>query len=316
MLSGSRFLGLVGWLTVAVVGIVMLTQLVGWNGTRSIAILQTLTPYLLLLLAPIAVWALWKARYPMAAGASLIGLFGMLLATPLVFAASQQSAAPGALGFHVASVNLLYQNDRIEEVAADLVERDVDAIVFNEYTAEHEAALADSALGATYRYHTDRSDERAGGIAIWTRDRVQIHVDPDTFDHSLDLTVDTPDGPLRIIAIHPPTPVYDFDAWNSDLRIVGQLSAPSAAPTLIIGDFNASYWHPGFRDLLHAGFVDAHIAAGQGFSVSWPVGGALPAFVRLDHALTGNGLVSTDVYDFEIPGSDHRGFVVNVAPTQ
>jgi len=67
--------------------------------------------------------------------------------------------------------------------------------------------------------------------------------------------------------------------------------------------------------LLDAGLVEAHIAHGRGFSASWPTDQIVPAFVRLDHALTTAGLVSTDVADFEIPGSDHRGFVVTVAPT-
>ena len=84
---------------------------------------------------------------------------------------------------------------------------------------------------------------------------------------------------------------------------------------MVVGDLNSSYWHPDFRDLLDAGFVDAHIANGKGFSASWPTDMIGPAFVRLDHALTTGGLVSTDVADFEIPGSDHRGFVVTVAPT-
>jgi hypothetical protein len=38
--------------------------------------------------------------------------------------------------------------------------------------------------------------------------------------------------------------------------------------------------------------------------------------VRLDHALTVGGLVSADVVDFEIPGSDHRGLMVTVAPAR
>jgi hypothetical protein len=39
-------------------------------------------------------------------------------------------------------------------------------------------------------------------------------------------------------------------------------------------------------------------------------------FVRLDHALTTDNLVATHVEDFDIVGSDHRGFVVTVAPAR
>ena len=88
------------------------------------------------------------------------------------------------------------------------------------------------------------------------------------------------------------------------------------APTLLIGDINASYWHPDFRRVLEAGFVDAHTAAGFGFSTSWPTTWPIPPFVRLDHALTTGGLVATDVADFDVAGSDHLGMIVTVAPTR
>mgnify|MGYP000287752026 CR=1 FL=1 len=71
-----------------------------------------------------------------------------------------------------------------------------------------------------------------------------------------------------------------------------------------------------FRRLLDAGFVDAHAAAGSGFSTSWPTNGVIPPFVRLDHALTTGGLVATDVEDFDVAGSDHLGMFVTVAPTR
>jgi endonuclease/exonuclease/phosphatase (EEP) superfamily protein YafD len=133
---------------------------------------------------------------------------------------------------------------------------------------------------------------------------------------SLDLTVRGPDGPVRIIGVHPPTPIVNFDEWRSDLARFGELAQRDDTPALLIGDFNASFWHPTFRALLDEGFTDAHIAAGAGLSTSWPMDGLLPPFVRLDHALTNDSLVSTDVEDFDIAGSDHRGVIVTVAPAR
>ena len=138
---------------------------------------------------------------------------------------------------------------------------------------------------------------------------------PDTYNHSLDVVVDGPDGDIRVVAMHVPTPLISFEGWQGDLATAARIGSDATSPTLVVGDFNASYWHPDFRELLDAGLVDAHIAHGKGFSASWPTDKIVPAFVRLDHALTTDGLVSTDVADFEIPGSDHRGFVVTVAPT-
>jgi endonuclease/exonuclease/phosphatase (EEP) superfamily protein YafD len=83
---------------------------------------------------------------------------------------------------------------------------------------------------------------------------------------------------------------------------------------LVVGDFNATYWHPPFRRLTGDGLTDAHVVHGRGLSVSWPTDLVIPPFVRLDHVLTGNGLIPTEIVDFDVPGSDHRGFVVTVVP--
>jgi endonuclease/exonuclease/phosphatase (EEP) superfamily protein YafD len=124
-----------------------------------------------------------------------------------------------------------------------------------------------------------------------------------------------PDGPIRLLGVHPPTPVFDFSEWQRELQRIGTLVSSVSEPTLVIGDFNASYWHPAFRDLLRREFTDAHMAHGSGWSTSWPTDKFFPPFVRLDHALTGNGLVSTRVDDFRVPGSDHTGLVVTVKPS-
>ncbi len=312
----TRRVELAAWLFVAVVGAVTLTQMFGWAGTRLVAVMQSLTPYLGLLLAPIGVVAVIRGRLALAATCGAIGLGILLLAAPLAVPDDQPPPMAGATGLRVASVNLLYGNDRIDEVAADLAELAPDVIVFNEYTPEHQRALRNSPLADAYQYRVDRSGLLAGGIAVWSTTPVIVDEPPDTHTYSLDLTVDAPDGPVRVVAMHMPTPINNFENWRRDLRTAAEIGRTASGPTMVVGDLNASYWHPDFRALLDAGFVDAHTANGHGFSTSWPTDGIVPAFVRLDHALTIGGLVSTDVDDFEIPGSDHRGFVVTVAPTR
>jgi endonuclease/exonuclease/phosphatase (EEP) superfamily protein YafD len=309
-------LEVIGWATVAVIGGVMLTEAIGWTGTRIVATLQALTPLLALLLVPVGAVALWQGRYLMAVIAGVVGLGALILMAPLVFRSSPARPADDTERLRVGLANLLYGNERIDNVVADLAARDLDVIVFNEYTPEHQTALLASVLADGHAYKIDRSEPLAGGIAIWSRQPFTVDTPPSTFDPSLDVTLDTAHGPLRVIAVHPRTPVYDFTDWRDDLRTIGQMNTNGDAPILLIGDFNATYWNPGFRDLLNTKYVDAHIAAGRGFSASWPTDSLIPPFVRLDHALTTAGLVSTDVDDFDIPGSDHRGFVVTVAPTR
>ena len=291
----------------------MLTQTFGWNGTRFVATMQALTPYVLLVMVPVAGIACWAKTDRLAVTASLVGTGGLILVAPLVFVPDPPTSDQNAPVVTVAAVNLLFSNPVVDEAATDLASRDVDAIVFSEFTAEHQAVLAAHPMATSYPYRIERDGLFAGGMALWSRYPIRERPRPDTVNYTLDITMDTPDGPLRVLAVHPPTPISFFDGWVDDLTTLGRLGGGADQPTLIIGDFNASYWHPPFRDLLDEGFADAHTAHGRGFSTSWPTDEWFPAFVRLDHALTGNGLVSTAVEDFTVPGSDHRGFVVSVA---
>lgn len=299
---------------VGVAGFIMLTQTFGWAGTRIIAVAQSLTPYLGFLLVPIALVALWRRRFHLATVCVAIGFGILVLSAPLAFPGDQPEPVEGAQGLRIASVNLLYRNDRIDDVAAMLDELAPDVIVFAEYTTEHQAALQRHHLADRYPSRNDRVALLAGGIALWSRLPVVVNEPPDTHTYSLDVTVEGPDGDVRIVAMHVPTPLDNFVNWRSDLGVAAQIGRDATSPTMIVGDLNSSYWHPAFRRVLDAGFVDAHTANGGGFSTSWPTDKPFPPFVRLDHALTTEGLVATDVEDFEIPGSDHRGLVVTVAP--
>lgn len=312
----ARVVELLAWLTVALVGLITLTQAFGWAGTRGVAVVQTLTPYLGVVLAPIGVLAVVLRRWSIAAVSSAVGLGILILAAPLAFPGDQPAAASGATGLRVATANLLYANDRTEDVAVVLDDLAADVIVLTEYTPEHQRRLLASPLADRYPHRTELPGRRAGGIAVWSTAPVEVTDPPDTYSFSIDLTVEGPDGPVRIVAMHMPTPINSFDDWRRDLRTAEQIGRTATGPTMVIGDLNSSFWHPDFRRLLDVGFVDAHQANGRGFSASWPTDKVVPAFVRLDHALTIGGLVPTDVRDFEIPGSDHTGFVVSVSPTR
>ena len=300
---------------VAGVGLVMLTQAAGWNGTRLVATLQSLTPYGIPLVLAIAAVGVWQRREALATTAALVGVGAFLLSAPLVIPPGQASPNDGAVGVRVASINLLFSNPVVEEVADDLLRRDPDVIFFAEYTAQHHETLRSHPLAERYPYQLNRDGRFARGVSLWSKFPIDAKERPDGTDRTVDATVSGPDGPIRLLGVHPPTPVFDFSEWELALGRIGDAASQGVQPILVVGDFNASYWHPGFRDLLSQDLTDAHIAQGVGWSTSWPTDELVPAFVRLDHALTGNGLVSTDVDDFRVPGSDHAGFVVTVTPS-
>lgn len=216
----------------------------------------------------------------------------------------------------VASVNLLYDNASVGDVADDLANRQLDVVVFIEYTAEHEDVLGAHPLAQQFPYRLDHNNPRARGMAVWSRYPIVDPARPSATTFGINVNIDGPDGEMRILGVHPPTPVWDYSTWSGALELIGERATRNGPPTLIVGDFNATYWNPAFRSLLDVGFVDAHMAIGNPLARSWPTDKLLPPFVQIDHALIGPGLTATAIEDFDVPGSDHRGFVVTVAPTR
>jgi endonuclease/exonuclease/phosphatase (EEP) superfamily protein YafD len=313
----AKLIDLIVWVIVALIGLVALTQATGWTGAAPVAVVQALTPYLALALVPAVLIALWRQRPLIVTVALAVGAGLGVLAGPLAFPDPQPLAAPNSVGLRVGALNLWYQNTDITAVADLLESVDVDVLVFIEFTQAHRAALEASPLARAYPYQTNQTGSGPTEMGVWSRFPFDQRRELPTFNSSFDLDVQGPDGDVRVVTMHLPTPIKDFDAWQDDLAIAAQIGRTTNGPTLLIGDLNASYWHPDFRRVLDTGFVDAHTADGSGFSASWPTDRWwLPPFVRLDHALTTGSLMSSDVVDIDTPGSDHLGLVVTVVPTR
>lgn len=316
--------GRVGWAvavaTIASTAVVVVTQLGSWSGpTAAVPVIQVFTPHLGVVTILIAAVAFARQRLTILAAAIGVAAPVLWLALPVAFPAGQPAARPGATGLRVAALNVLYDNPRVDDFVDQLVTIDADVIAIAEFTTAHDAAMLASPLAARYPYRISHAVRGHGpmGAALWSRYPMTENDPPDTYTASIDVTVRGPDGPVRVVAVHLDSPIHDVAQWRDDLDTTRRLVDTIEGPTVVAGDFNASFWHPGFRRLLDAGFTDAHLALGDGMSTSWPRHlRAIPSFVRLDHALVAGGLVATDIVDVTIPGSDHRGFVVTVAPAR
>jgi endonuclease/exonuclease/phosphatase (EEP) superfamily protein YafD len=82
---------------------------------------------------------------------------------------------------------------------------------------------------------------------------------------------------------------------------------------LMVGDFNATWGNAGFVALLHDGLIDGAAARGHALEMTWPNGAIVPAFVRIDHVLTGAHLAVTSIASEPGFGSDHRYLIATVA---
>ena len=307
-----------GWLALLPMFGLCLTLWLGYDGRRTIAAFQALTPWVLVWAAPIAVAATLTRRHPLAL-AALIPLATLLvLSAPIVFHGDPPAAASDSPRLTVAFANVLYSNTTPDAAAATLLGADADVMVMVEFATSNRDALADATPDGDYPYRDELVYRGAGSIAVWSRYPITaggvIEVDDRP---TVDVILDVDGSQFRVLGVHPHPPTFEAATWAEQLDAIGDRFASSTIPTAIVGDFNGSRWHPSFRDLLDRGLTDAHEVMGHGWSVSWPMDEGLlpPQFVRIDHALYGDGLTPTALRDLEIPGSDHKGFVVTFALT-
>ena len=104
-----------------------------------------------------------------------------------------------------------------------------------------------------------------------------------------EVDVTAPEGTVRLKVAHPTAPLPgDTAQWRAGLRALQAWKEHLDGDQLVVlaGDFNASFGHPGFRDLAE-GLDDAQRTDGQGWVRTWPfAGNRLPPFVQLDHLLS------------------------------
>ncbi len=112
--------------------------------------------------------------------------------------------------------------------------------------------------------------------------------------------------------------------WTSGLtsgaatcgRWPGWRSVP--ATRLLIGDFNATYDHPEFRELLAGGpggqgLVDVGAASGSRLVPTWPMDGPLLPGITIDHLVTTRQVASTGYQVQHVPGTDHAAVLATLA---
>lgn len=148
---------------------------------------------------------------------------------------------------------------------------------------------------------------------------------------TLDVTVDTPRGPLRVLSTHISTAFSGQTRYNGlrqqirgiipnaqtaaqarldQIEPLGAaLDADSTTPLVLCGDFNTpprGLFYRFLRSRLHDGFADAGNGLGQSFPARLPL-------LRIDYVWT-RGATMTSIRVAPQGVSDHRMVVADVAP--
>jgi endonuclease/exonuclease/phosphatase (EEP) superfamily protein YafD len=311
-------LDLAAWAATAFMGSLALTQAAGYTGLTVVYVLQALTPFLLTPAVPLAAVACLTRRHVIALTNVAIAASLLVLCAPVVFHPAPSRPATDAPILRIAQSNAYFKNATPNQAAITLMALDVDVLAVTEYDVDVAKALTALGVDNRYPFRVDHAPNNRNGVALFSRYRIIAStVEPIGGQFGVNATIDLDGTEVRIIVVHP-LPGVDRSAlaqWHRDLATFADLATSPGPPTVMVGDFNSSRWHPAFREMLDDGLIDAHEQLGRGFSRSWPNGSLIPRFVRLDHALLGHGVSAVSIRDLKVPGSDHLGFVVEVAIT-
>jgi endonuclease/exonuclease/phosphatase (EEP) superfamily protein YafD len=231
----------------------------------------------------------------------------------------RQPEASGQV-LRVLTANLLGGRAEAESVVDLVRQTEPDVLFVQELT-----------LAATGRLHRDGLDEimphsvtdlgrpRGRGNGIFSRYPLQecLPVTTPVWAQPT-ATVALPSGVARLVCVHlqsprPPWHQPEVAAWDSELRALRAITVGGDPPLVMAGDFNGTFDHAGFRELIRCGYADAAREAGNGLVPTWgPRPGGRRALLTIDHVLTDPrcAILGTSVHP--LAGTDHRAVLATI----
>lgn len=241
-----------------------------------------------------------------------LGLHGWWF-SPMVSGANPPPA-DGAETLTVMTANLYVgEGDGLALVAA-ASEEDVDLLVVQEITAGLLATMESGGLEALFPHRVGEPAEGGEGTMVFAREPLTEASRLDTTWGGWEVTL----GSLTVLGVHPVSPVQ-VTKWRRDHDVVLEAAVASDAD-LVVGDLNATTDHEPIHRLADEGYRSATELANEGWQPTWPARGRtslwgvpLPHLVQIDHVLLGPSLAALGTHTLEIPGTDHRALVAEVA---
>lgn len=237
--------------------------------------------------------------------------------------ATAQASADASDGVaRVMTLNTAHGAASAEEVVALVREKNVEVLCLQELTDDFLGELAAAGLYdllPNYVISDEASAISNGGRnGIWT-------LAPMSNTSGNLLPIDTSSMPagtvqiggldVRVVSVHPNSPVRGAqDLWDEGLGVIGSLSEYDHT-YLVMGDFNSTWNHARFRELLGSDFVDAGSEAGEGFHMTYPsgtlAGVELPSLIEIDHIVYArdSGITVSELETAEVSGTDHRALL-------
>ena len=230
---------------------------------------------------------------------------------------AQTVADPSDNVARVMTLNTAHGGASAEEVVALVRDKHVEVLCMQELTDDFLGELAAAGLYDLLPYYVISDEASAisngGRNGIWTlapMGNVSGNLLPIETSSMPAGTIMLGDKAVRVVSVHPNSPVRGAqDLWDRGLSVIGSLSDYDHT-YLVMGDFNSTWDHRRFRELLGSSFVDAGETAGEGYHLTYPSDG-LPSLIEIDHIVYArdSGIVVSGLETASVSGTDHKALI-------
>jgi endonuclease/exonuclease/phosphatase (EEP) superfamily protein YafD len=313
-------------LVLTAVGFVVLEVLrrAGWNESVKLVFLYGIMPFVALGALACLVFSLVLRRWFAVAAFVPVLVLHLAAIVPAMGDDDRPAWADDAPTFTVFFGNLHANGPDVDSKYQAAVDAGAEVMVLVEITPDGFADIVRLAGPDRYPHVLDASAWGTGGFAIFSELPLALPLGdpkPTSTLIAAEVTIGTTD--VQVFGEHTTTPTSPegLERWIHQFNRLRETLDRVEAPVLLVGDFNATRWHEQMEDLrADYDFESIHEALGEGLSRSFPTEGRRLAkfgpLLRIDHGLFDDGLFPLSVRDVRMVGSDHLGFVTEIAVRQ
>jgi endonuclease/exonuclease/phosphatase (EEP) superfamily protein YafD len=315
----TRLVTAAGWGAVGVLWVTTVARAVAWDKLEIFAVLDAYTLVLFLPAWPIAAVAAWRRRWLLSAAAVAMIVAQIVLVSPELLAST---ALPrdlrSATTIRIFDANVYQQNPSMAGYAREIRQDRPELVTLEEASPFdlHQLSDAHALANLPYEFWNRGFGSRSLVIASHFPLGPTTASSVDGLPFLARTTVALPQGLLDLWVVHTTAPIDPgVGQWNDELNGVSRLlRSDHPHPLLMVGDFNATWSNRGFRQILSDGLTDAAAARGDALAMTWSqLSFPIPPLIRIDHVLSGPGVVVTSIHTDPGPGSDHRDLSATVA---
>jgi endonuclease/exonuclease/phosphatase (EEP) superfamily protein YafD len=230
----------------------------------------------------------------------------------------------------IASANLAFDNRESKAAGSRVADLGVDVLILLEWTGLNADGHQDR---DSWTVLLDEPSRSAHGVRILARSSLEAQASlvPTPVLGPCPMPIATARvrfgrGWLAILGIHAPPPIDECEETNAPTLTAlasivshGRLTqdvgvARRGDPVVMAGDFNALPGSKELSPLRYVGLVDTHMSRHWRPIGTWTPSKSVPHLLRIDYVFAPEDVPVIGSWTVNLPGSDHRAVVAELAP--